>query len=69
MKLFRYVVLAERLRGFDTLDEARRFAQANVPSVICERRARPEGGSVLVEILRHDFLYDPARREWRIMMA
>ncbi|MBI4706252.1 MAG: hypothetical protein HY744_34580 [Deltaproteobacteria bacterium] len=69
MKLFRYVVLADRLRGFDTIEEARCFAQANVPSVICERLPRPQGGTVLVEILRHDFVYDAARREWRIMFA
>ena len=31
---------------------------------------RAEGeGTVLVEILRHDFLYDAARREWRIMVG
>ena len=34
----RFVVLADRIRGFDTLDEARTFATTNVPSVICERR-------------------------------
>src|SRR5689334_13473081 len=69
MKFYPYVVFAERLRGFDTLDEAKAFAQANVPSVICERRRTPEGASQLVEILRHDFLYDRERKEWRIMMG
>jgi hypothetical protein len=69
MKLYPYLVLAERVRGFDTLDEAKVFALANVPSVICERRRTPEGKPQLVEILRHDFLYDRERKEWRIMMG
>jgi hypothetical protein len=69
VKLFPYVVLAERLRGFDTLDEAKRFAEVNVPSVICERRPGPEGGTVLVEILRHDFVYDAPSGRWRIKFA
>jgi len=51
VKLHRYVVFADRLRGFDALEEAKRFAQVNVPSVICERRQTPDGGTVLVEIL------------------
>jgi hypothetical protein len=57
------------LRGFDTLEEATAFAKANIPSVICERKALPDGKRVLVEVLRHDFLYDSARKEWRIMIA
>jgi hypothetical protein len=69
MKLYRFVVFAQRLRGFDTLEEATEFARANVPSVLCERVSRPDGPPELVEILRHDFLYDDARGEWRIMMA
>jgi hypothetical protein len=72
VKLFPYVVFAERLRGFDTLDEARRFAEVNVPSVVCERRPRAQGkgeGTVLVEVLRHDCLYDAARQEWRVMLG
>jgi hypothetical protein len=69
LKLFRYVVFADRLRGFDDLEEAKRFAEVNVPSVVCERQASAEGGTVLIEILRHDFLYDPERREWRIRMG
>jgi hypothetical protein len=69
MKLFRYVVFAERVRGFDDLEEAKRFAQVNVPSVICDRETLPDGQTVLVEILRHDFLYDRERQEWRIMMG
>lgn len=69
MKLYPFVVFAERMRGFDSLEEATEFARANVPSVICERRLGDQGRPVLVEILRHDYLYDDVRREWRIMMA
>lgn len=69
MKLYPYVVFAERMRGFDTLEESKEFARANVPSVICERRLGPEGFPVLVEILRHDYLYDEERKEWRTMIA
>jgi hypothetical protein len=65
----RYVVLAERIRGFDTESEARRFAQANVPSVICERLTAADGTTSLHEIARHDLLFDEARAEWRIMMG
>jgi len=57
-----YVVLATRARGFDTLEEAKSFALANYPSVVMERK-----DGVLVEIARHDFLYDESRGEWRIM--
>jgi hypothetical protein len=64
-----FVVLADRVRGFDTLEEARRFALANYPAVICERRATPGGGSELVEIQRHDLLYDVERGEWRVMLG
>lgn len=69
MKLYPYVVFAERMRGFDTIDEAKEFALANVPAVICERQTGPDGRPTLVEILRHDFLYDEDRKEWRVMMA
>ena len=69
MTLHRYVVLAQRLRGFDDLERAKEYAQANVPSVICERMARDDGTSRLVEILRHDFLYDEQRGEWRVMLG
>lgn len=69
MKLYPYVVFAERMRGFDTLAEAEEFARANVPSVICERRSEPGKSPVLVEILRHDYLYDEERKEWRNMLA
>jgi hypothetical protein len=64
----RYVVLADRARGFDTVEEAVLFARANVPSVICERRSLKDGQTRLEEIMRHDFLYDAEREEWRIMM-
>ncbi len=69
MRLYPYVVFAERMRGFETLDEAKEFARANVPSVICERQPGPDGAPTLVEILRHDYLYDEERREWRTMIA
>lgn len=69
MKLYQYVVFAERMRGFDTIEEAKEFARANVPSVICERQTGLDGRPALVEVLRHDFLYDEERREWRVMMA
>ncbi len=69
MKAHLYVVLAERLRGFDTIEEAKAFSMANVPSVICERRRAADGSSLLVEILRHDLLYDGDRHEWRIKMG
>jgi hypothetical protein len=65
----RWVVLAERVRGFDSFEEAKAFALANYPAVICERRADPDGNLRLVEVARHDFLYDEARGEWRIMLA
>jgi hypothetical protein len=67
--MHRYVVLADRARGFDALEDAKRFALSNFPAVICERHIRPDGTSELREILRHDRLYDPERREWRVMLA
>jgi hypothetical protein len=67
--MHRYVVFAQKLRGFDTLEEARRFAQMNYPAVLCERQCRPDGSSELVEIVRHDYLYDADRGEWRIMLG
>jgi hypothetical protein len=64
----RFVVLADRVRGFDTLEEAKVFALLNLPAVICERQSI-QGKSTLVEILRHDWNYDPERDEWRVMLA
>ena len=69
MTLHRYVVLAGSARGFDTLEEARRFALANYPAVVYERTTTRDGQSRLEEIARHDFLFDDARGEWRIMLA
>jgi hypothetical protein len=69
MSLHRYVVLAQRVRGFDELAKAREYAEANVPSVICERKLRDDGTTGLVQVLRNDFLYDEARGEWRIMLG
>jgi hypothetical protein len=65
----RFVVLADRVRGFDELEDARRFALSNPPAVICERATLPDGTSELREIARHDFLFDEARGEWRIMVG
>ena len=64
----RYVVLADRVRGFSTLEEAKRFALGNLPAVICEWQT-VDGAPKLVEILRHDWNYDEARGEWRVMLA
>ena len=65
----RYVVFGQWLRGFDTLEEARDYALANAPSVVCERVAHPGQASRLEEVMRHDFLYDEARGEWRYMLV
>ena len=67
--MHRFVVLADRVRGFDTREEADRYARANYPSVICERRIGEDGQSNLVELARHDFLYDSETREWRIFLG
>lgn len=64
-----YVVMAERMRGFDTLEEAKQYARLNVPAVILERQVDPSGLSIAVEVMRHDWLYDPERGEWRVMLA
>ena len=69
MRLHPYVVLAQRVRGFDEFDKAKEYALANVPSVICERKVQADGTSALVEMLRHDFLYDEERNEWRVMLG
>jgi hypothetical protein len=65
----RYVVFADRIRGFDQLEDARGFARANVPAVVCERQTGDDGRSELREIFRHDLLYDEQRSEWRVMMG
>ena len=65
----RYVVLAQRVRGFDDFEGAKEFAVANVPAVICERQVVADGTTCLVEVMRHDFLYDEDRDEWRVMMG
>jgi hypothetical protein len=38
MKLYPFVVFAQHLKGFDTLEEAKQFALANVPAA---RTANP----------------------------
>jgi hypothetical protein len=63
-----YVVFADHLRGFQSLAEALDFAEANPFSVVCERRGGDERLPILVEVARHDFLYDREHREWRVMM-
>lgn len=69
MRPHRYVVLAERARGFDDLADAKRFALGNYPCVVMERVTKADGSSTLVEVVRHDYLYDEARGEWRVMLA
>jgi hypothetical protein len=69
LSVHRYVVLAQRAIGFDDLAQAKEYAAANVPAVICERRVVENGTTCLVEIMRHDFLYDDVRDEWRVMMG
>ena len=65
----RYVVLAHHARGFDSLNEAKRYAVANYPAVVCERIPQADGSESLVEVVRHDFLYDEERDEWRVMLG
>jgi hypothetical protein len=69
MSLHRYVVLAQRVGVFNEFERAKEYALANVPSVVCERKLSSDGQSRLVEILRHDFLYDEDRGEWRVMLG
>ena len=54
----RYVVLAHHAKGFESLEDAKRFALANYPAVICERVRAKDGSQALVEVMRHDFLFD-----------
>jgi hypothetical protein len=69
MKLHRYVVFSDWLRGFDSLDEAIAYARCVYPCVVCERVADPTGRPILRELMRHDFLYDAVRDEWGIRLA
>ncbi|HEY3351625.1 MAG TPA: hypothetical protein VGQ83_00120 [Polyangia bacterium] len=69
MRIGKYVVMATRIRSFETLDEALAFARLNLPSVVLERRDDGQGGTIAVEIMRHDWLYDAERREWRVMLG
>lgn len=69
MSLKPYVVMAERMRGFDTLEEAKEYARLNVPAVILERQLDAAGESLAVEVMRHDWLYDAERGEWRVMLG
>ena len=67
--MHRYVVLADRVRGFDTREAAETYARANYPAVLCERRTVGDGPSRLVEIARHDFLFDVQRGVWGVLFA
>lgn len=69
MKPHRFVVFGSWVKGFDTLAEAKAYSLANVPSVICERREKGDGTSELREVLRHDYLFDESRGEWRFMQS
>jgi hypothetical protein len=69
VSIHRFVVLADRVRGFDTREEAERYARANFPSVLCERRTQEDGSDQLVELVRHDFMYDPERGAWSIFLG
>jgi hypothetical protein len=64
-----YIVMAERMRGFDSLAEAQEYARLNVPAVILERQVDAAGESIAVEVMRHDWQYDAARGEWRVMLG
>ncbi len=61
MKSPRYFVDARRSVGFDDLEKAKTFAQANFPAVILERRDSPDGKFVWQEILRFDWRWDSQR--------
>lgn len=65
----RFVVLAQRVRGFDSLEEAAAWAQESIPAVVCERRPAAGGGTVLVEVLRHDLLPDPESGLWSVRVG
>jgi hypothetical protein len=60
---------ADRIRGFERIEDARAFALANIPAVVCERWIDDDGRSELREIFRHDLLYDQQREEWRVMLG
>ena len=59
----RYFVDARRSIPFDSLEEAKAFAQQNFPAVILERFDEPDGSFVWREILRFDWRWDEARNE------
>ena len=67
--MHRFVVTADRVRGFDTREEAEAYARANFPSVLLERIRAEDGSSRLVELARHDFLYDAEQDAWRIYLG
>lgn len=59
----RYMVDARRSVSFDTLEEAKVFAQNNFPAVILERRDRQGGRPEWIEILRFDWHWNEERGE------
>ncbi|MBI5481232.1 MAG: hypothetical protein HY906_20405 [Deltaproteobacteria bacterium] len=63
------IVVAERMRGFDSLEEAQEYARLNVPAVILERQVDAAGESMAVEVMRDDWLYDAERGEWRVVLG
>jgi len=65
-------VSAHRAVSADPLDRARALladARANFPSVLLERIRAEDGSSRLVELARHDFLYDAEQDAWRIYLG
>lgn len=51
---------ADRTRFFDTLEEARTFAQWNFPAVILQRTVLPDGHLQWREVLRFDWRWNEA---------
>jgi hypothetical protein len=64
-----YVVVADYIKGFDTIEDARAYAMRNHPAVICIPVPDGAGGRTLREIQRYDLLYDDTRHEWRVMFS
>lgn len=59
----RYFVDARRSVPFDTLEEAKVFAQNNFPAVILERQQGSDGRPTWVEVLRFDWHWSAERGE------
>jgi hypothetical protein len=54
----RYFVDARRSVPFDTLEEAKEFAQQNFPAIILERVDLSDGSFEWREVLRFDWVWD-----------